>query len=56
MKPSELTKDGNFSGRINKDVQKVLKKKNITAQKIIDAYIDNLLSVDIKITWKNGPK
>jgi len=56
MKPSELKKDARFSGRINKEVQKVLRQKGITVQAIIDGYIDNLLKVGIKVEWKHGKK
>ena len=56
MKPSDLPKDDNFSGRVNKRIKAFLKKKEITAQKIFDAYIDTLLKVETDIKWKRGPK
>ena len=40
MKPSELNKDGNFSGRINKKIKKALKKEGLSEQSIIDDFID----------------
>lgn len=52
MKPSELKKDGNFSGRINKQALKELKKIGITIQEIIDAYVDATLKVDVTIEPK----
>ena len=55
-KPSQLPKDGHFSGRINKKIKALLKKKRIGAQEIIDAYVDSLLKVDTNIKWKRGPK
>ena len=48
MKPSELKKDGNFSGRINNHVKKELKKIGISVQEIVNAYIDATLKVDIE--------
>lgn len=51
MKASELKKDGNFSGRINKEVLAMLKKRGITVQKIVDEYIDKL-ELDLKIKKK----
>lgn len=54
MKPSQLPKDGNFSGRINKQVQELLRKKGISVQDIIDAYIDNLIKVETIVKWKRG--
>ena len=56
MKPSELPKDGNFSGRINKKVKQKLKEKDVTIQHIVDAYIDQLLKAEINVEWKRGPK
>ena len=56
MKPSNLPKDGNFSGRINKQILKLLKTKGVTAQHIIDSYIDTMMKVDIKVEFKRGPK
>jgi mRNA-degrading endonuclease RelE of RelBE toxin-antitoxin system len=56
MKPSELKKDGNFSGRINKKVQKELKKLGISAQEIIDAYINATLKVAVNIEPKHKGK
>lgn len=56
MKPSELPKDGNFSGRINNQVKKLLKEKGVTVQAIIDQYIDDLIKTEIKVSWKRGPK
>ncbi len=52
MKPSELKKDSNFSGRINKDIKKELRRIGITEQEIINDYIDSVLKVDIKIRSK----
>ena len=54
MKASELKKDGNFSGRINKEVLAMLKKRGITVQKIVDDYIDKL-ELDLKIKKQNKP-
>jgi len=52
MKPSELPKDGNFSGRINQEVKKILREQGITEQSIIDAYIDGLIKASIMVEWK----
>lgn len=52
MKPSELPKDGNFSGRINKQVLKELKQLGMTPQKIIDAYIDSVLKAEVQVKAK----
>lgn len=43
IKPSELPKDGNFSGRINKEMKELLKKKGVTIQKIVDEKIDEII-------------
>jgi len=48
MKASELKKDGNFSGRINKEVLDMLKKRGITVQKIVDEYVDKI-ELDLKV-------
>lgn len=56
MKPSEMNKDGNFSGRINKDVLNALKKIGMTPQKIIDAYVDAALVVEIHIRSRHERK
>lgn len=52
MKPSELKKDGNFSGRINNQVKKELRKLGVSVQDIVDAYIDAVLKTDIKVLPK----
>ena len=52
MKPSELKKDKNFSGRINNQVKKELKKIGVSVQDIVDAYIDSVLKADISVKPK----
>jgi len=52
MKPSDLPKDGNFSGRINKQAKAALKKLGMTEQAIIDAYLDAVL----KVYFEVGPR
>ena len=49
MKPSNLDKDGHFSGRINKKVKAILRKLGMTEQKIVDAYIDATLKIDVDV-------
>ena len=56
MKPSNLDKDGHFSGRINKKVKAILRRLGMTEQKIIDAYIDATLSVGVKVELKHQGK
>jgi len=50
LNPSDLQKNDNFSGRINKEVKAELRRLGMTEQKIIDAYIDATLKVDLKVT------
>ena len=56
MKPSELNKDDNFSGRINKEIKAELKRLGMSPQKIIDAYIDATLNVNVEVTPKHIKK
>lgn len=56
MKPSELKKDGNYSGRINKQNLKELKKLGISINDIIDAYIDATLKINLDVTPKHIKK
>ena len=58
MKPSNLEKNDNFSGRINKEMKKELRKLGMTEQKIIDAYIDSVfkVSTNIELKHKGGKK
>lgn len=49
--PSDLPKDGRFSGRINKQIKRRLNEKGVTIQKIVDAYIDTMLKVDVDVKW-----
>jgi hypothetical protein len=55
-KPSDLKKDDNFHGRINKNVKKELKKLGVSAQDIVDSYINSVFKVDIKIVLKYNHK
>ncbi len=50
--PSDLPKDTNFSGRMNKDVKAELKRLGMSPQKIIDAYVDATLKVNLDVTPK----
>ncbi|MCA9381772.1 hypothetical protein KC678_05890 [Candidatus Dojkabacteria bacterium] len=57
MKASELKKDGNFSGRINKEVLAMLKKHDISVQKIVDNFLDELeINIDSARDFDNAIK
>ena len=57
MKASELKKDGNFSGRINKEVLAMLKKHDISVQKIVDNFWDELeINIDSARDFDNAIK
>lgn len=56
MKPSELPKDDNFSGRINKKVKAALKELGMTPQKIVDLYANEVLKAEITVERKHQPR
>ena len=56
MKPSDLEKDGHFSGRINKKIKAELNKIGMTEQKIVDAYINAMVKIDVGIELKHQGK
>jgi hypothetical protein len=56
VKPSQLKKDSRVSARINAEVKSVLDDLGISIQDIIDAYIDNVLKVDVTVGPKYGQR
>jgi hypothetical protein len=57
MKPSDLPKNDNFSGiRMNKEIKAALKKLGMSPQKIVDAYINEIFTLDVNVLLKHRPK
>jgi len=48
IKPSELKKDKQFSGRINTEVFEKLQKMGYSIQKIIDEFADKHVKIEVK--------
>lgn len=49
MKPSEMKKDKNLTLRVNSEVRKKLKEKNISPQKIFDEALDKKIKLISKL-------
>ena len=52
MKPSELPKDKRDSVRINKEIDKVLREKGLSVQKILDKALNAFFDVKIDVREK----
>lgn len=52
MKPSELPKNKRDSVRINKEIDRALRERGLSVQKVLDKALDELFNVTVDVKEK----